>query len=74
MSPLNPAILKAAYTVAQDIIDRGDPPIAIYPVTVGSAYLYLSADRDKIVGPDTIRTGATVFYLGFRKSDLNAHS
>jgi hypothetical protein len=74
MIPLNPAILRDAHTIAQGILDRGEPPDGIYPVPVGGAFLYLSADRDKIVGPDTITVGPTVFYLGFRGNDLPPHA
>jgi hypothetical protein len=62
MTPLNPSIRREAHTVAQGVIDRGEPP-GIYSVPVGGAFLHLSVDRDKIVGPDTITVGITVFYL-----------
>ncbi|NCA72460.1 MAG: hypothetical protein EOM91_20820 [Sphingobacteriia bacterium] len=72
MGSINPTILREARDIAHAVIDRGDPPENVYSVPVGATFLYLSADPCKVLGPDAIRIGATVFYLGFRRSDLPA--
>jgi hypothetical protein len=69
---INPTILREARDIAHAVILRGDPPENLYPVPVGATFLYLSADPCKVLGPDTITIGATVFYLGFRSCDLPA--
>jgi hypothetical protein len=67
---VSPSLIANARAVAQGVLDRGEPPEAVYPVAVGAQFLYLSADRANIVGVDDIDVGGTVFYLGFRKSDV----
>jgi hypothetical protein len=69
---MNPTILREARDIAQGVIARGDPPEDVYLVAVGATFLYLSADPCKVLGPNTITIGATVFYLGFRRSDVPA--
>lgn len=70
MTPLNPAILADARRIARQVLERGEPLDALYPVPVGGAFLYLSTNRDQIIGCDLIEIEGTTFILGFRRTDL----
>jgi hypothetical protein len=48
-------------------IDRGEPATDVYPIAVGMTRLYASADPDKIIGLEIVRTRDTTFHLGLRR-------
>ena len=70
LDTLNPHLLADARAVAQGVLDHGDLLEDVYPIPVGKQFLYLSADRAKIVGIDKVDVGGVAFYLGFRRSDV----
>lgn len=72
VTPLNPAILADARRIAHQVLDRGEPLDALYTIPVGEAFLYLSTDRNKVIGCDLIEIEGTTFVLGFRGSDCQS--
>jgi CRP-like cAMP-binding protein len=71
MHTLSSHFLAGARGIAEEVLDRGDPPEDLYTVLVGAVFLYLSADPDKITGLETLEVEGTVFHLGFRGGDVS---
>jgi len=67
---VNQTILADAAKIAHELMAGGQDPRSIYPVPFGEQFLYLSADRSAILGPNTLTVEGITFYFGFRRSDV----
>ena len=67
MPPITPTVRERARVTVRRAIDRGEPATDVYPIAVGMTRLYASADPDKIIGLEIVRTRDTTFHLGLRR-------
>lgn len=67
---MNKEILDAAKDVATSVLAQHQDITLVYPIPVGDSRLCMSADGDKIVGPDVIVVGTTTFHLGFCRHEV----